>query len=257
MVAIVCKPPACITMTRSSPNSMCVSPTTGSPPTMPPPKDRRRGHPCSPRAQTTGILPIQFALAGMNAHIENDLPLAVVATCTARRRTPTSPVSARTTTKSTNCSPTSKPRSAVVSHEVEKPIETASNPSCTSSARGISQGPRLRMAERPDPVGATPHRRPARRIHRDTSPHRRHGLSAASHLAHLSPPTRDQRRAPSPPGAGRPSECETPYPKGQVMRAEIGRDCSRVLLHSFRRVRATIDSGTWHRETAVTVVYRQ
>jgi hypothetical protein len=37
------------------------------------------------------ILPIQFALAGMNAHIENDLPLAVVATCTARRRTPASP----------------------------------------------------------------------------------------------------------------------------------------------------------------------
>ena len=37
------------------------------------------------------ILPIQFALAGMNAHIENDLPLAVVATCAARRRTPTSP----------------------------------------------------------------------------------------------------------------------------------------------------------------------
>jgi hypothetical protein len=38
-----------------------------------------------------GVLPIQFALAGMNAHIENDLPLAVIATCTARRRTPTSP----------------------------------------------------------------------------------------------------------------------------------------------------------------------
>jgi hypothetical protein len=38
-----------------------------------------------------GVLPIQFALAGMNAHIENDLPLAVVATCTARRRTPASP----------------------------------------------------------------------------------------------------------------------------------------------------------------------
>ncbi|MDT5079253.1 MAG: hypothetical protein QOJ80_3890 [Mycobacterium sp.] len=37
------------------------------------------------------ILPIQFALAGMNAHIENDLPLAVVATCTARGRTPASP----------------------------------------------------------------------------------------------------------------------------------------------------------------------
>lgn len=33
---------------------------------------------------TAGIFPIQFALAGMNAHIENDLPLAVVATCRAR-----------------------------------------------------------------------------------------------------------------------------------------------------------------------------
>jgi hypothetical protein len=39
----------------------------------------------------TRILPIQFALAGMNTHIEHDLPLAVVATCTARRRTPDSP----------------------------------------------------------------------------------------------------------------------------------------------------------------------
>ncbi len=31
-----------------------------------------------------GVWPIQFALAGMNAHIENDLPLAVVQTCHAR-----------------------------------------------------------------------------------------------------------------------------------------------------------------------------
>jgi hypothetical protein len=29
-----------------------------------------------------GVEPIQFALAGMNTHINNDLPLAVVATCT-------------------------------------------------------------------------------------------------------------------------------------------------------------------------------
>ena len=36
------------------------------------------------------ILPIQFALAGMNAHIEHDLPLAVVTTCAARQRTPES-----------------------------------------------------------------------------------------------------------------------------------------------------------------------
>jgi hypothetical protein len=36
------------------------------------------------------VLPIQFALAGMNAHIENDLPRAVVATCVARHCTPDS-----------------------------------------------------------------------------------------------------------------------------------------------------------------------
>jgi len=43
------------------------------------------------RRTTAGLLPIQFALAGMNAHIEHDLPLAVVATCAARGCTPTSP----------------------------------------------------------------------------------------------------------------------------------------------------------------------
>ena len=37
---------------------------------------------------TPGVLPIQFALAGMNAHIEHDLPLAVVATCRARHTSP-------------------------------------------------------------------------------------------------------------------------------------------------------------------------
>jgi len=37
---------------------------------------------------TRGIFPIQYALAGMNAHIENDLPLAVVATCKSRGVTP-------------------------------------------------------------------------------------------------------------------------------------------------------------------------
>ncbi|MGZ8783622.1 MAG: DUF5995 family protein, partial [Gaiellaceae bacterium] len=35
-----------------------------------------------------GIAPIQFALAGMNAHINRDLPLALVETCRARRVTP-------------------------------------------------------------------------------------------------------------------------------------------------------------------------
>jgi len=36
----------------------------------------------------TGIEPVQFALAGMNAHINHDLPLAVVATCTALGTSP-------------------------------------------------------------------------------------------------------------------------------------------------------------------------
>jgi hypothetical protein len=36
------------------------------------------------RRATPGVLPIQFALAGMNAHIEHDLPLAVIRTCRAR-----------------------------------------------------------------------------------------------------------------------------------------------------------------------------
>jgi Family of unknown function (DUF5995) len=38
--------------------------------------------------RTTGVLPIQYALAGMNAHIEHDLPLAVVETCRALRTSP-------------------------------------------------------------------------------------------------------------------------------------------------------------------------
>ena len=40
---------------------------------------------------TRSVWPIQFALAGMNAHIEHDLPLAVVATCRARGTTPSAP----------------------------------------------------------------------------------------------------------------------------------------------------------------------
>ena len=35
------------------------------------------------RRAVAGIEPVQFALAGMNAHINHDLPLAVVSTCTA------------------------------------------------------------------------------------------------------------------------------------------------------------------------------
>jgi len=40
--------------------------------------------------QTSGLMRLQFALAGMNAHINHDLALALVATCRARRREPES-----------------------------------------------------------------------------------------------------------------------------------------------------------------------
>jgi hypothetical protein len=39
--------------------------------------------PLAERRATAGIEPVQFALAGMNAHINHDLPLALVSTCTA------------------------------------------------------------------------------------------------------------------------------------------------------------------------------
>lgn len=38
--------------------------------------------------RSDGVLSIQFALSGMNAHIEHDLPLAVIETCRARESTP-------------------------------------------------------------------------------------------------------------------------------------------------------------------------
>jgi hypothetical protein len=40
------------------------------------------------RRAVAGIEPIQFALAGMNAHINHDLPLAMMSTCTALATTP-------------------------------------------------------------------------------------------------------------------------------------------------------------------------
>lgn len=43
------------------------------------------------RRATRGIWPVQFALAGMNAHINHDLALALVETCESRGVAPTSP----------------------------------------------------------------------------------------------------------------------------------------------------------------------
>lgn len=44
--------------------------------------------PLAQRRDMAGIEPIQFALAGMNAHINHDLPLAVVSTCQALATAP-------------------------------------------------------------------------------------------------------------------------------------------------------------------------
>jgi hypothetical protein len=44
--------------------------------------------PLMEQRDNTGIEPVQFALAGMNAHINHDLPLAVVATCAALATSP-------------------------------------------------------------------------------------------------------------------------------------------------------------------------
>jgi Family of unknown function (DUF5995) len=44
--------------------------------------------PLAERRAAAGIEPVQFALAGMNAHINHDLPLAVVSTCTALATSP-------------------------------------------------------------------------------------------------------------------------------------------------------------------------
>ena len=44
--------------------------------------------PLAERRAEAGIEPIQFALAGMNTHINHDLPVAVVSTCTALATSP-------------------------------------------------------------------------------------------------------------------------------------------------------------------------
>jgi hypothetical protein len=46
-----------------------------------PPTTPRAWAPLLDARSTPGIAPIQFALAGMNAHINRDLPIALVATC--------------------------------------------------------------------------------------------------------------------------------------------------------------------------------
>ena len=42
-------------------------------------------------ASRGGIEPVQFALAGMNAHINHDLPVAMVSTCAALGTSPEDP----------------------------------------------------------------------------------------------------------------------------------------------------------------------
>ena len=51
--------------------------------------------PLAERRAAAGIEPVQFALAGMNAHINHDLPLAVVSTCTALATSPEAGLASR------------------------------------------------------------------------------------------------------------------------------------------------------------------
>jgi uncharacterized protein DUF5995 len=53
-----------------------------------PPEVPLAWRPLVERRAEPGIEPIQFALAGMNAHINHDLPLAVTGTCTALATSP-------------------------------------------------------------------------------------------------------------------------------------------------------------------------
>ena len=55
------------------------------------------------RRAVAGIEPVQFALAGMNAHINHDLPLAMVSTCTALGTAPRPARISLTTRRSTSC----------------------------------------------------------------------------------------------------------------------------------------------------------
>jgi len=57
--------------------------TAGTPAAAPP-----AWQPLLERRAVAGIEPVQFALAGMNAHINHDLPIAMVSTCTALATTP-------------------------------------------------------------------------------------------------------------------------------------------------------------------------
>ncbi len=90
-----------------------------------------------------GVLPIQFALAGMNAHIEHDLPLAVISTCVARDCAPTDP-GVRDDYEKVNdllAEAEADIRRSFLT-ELERPwMTTSSVPRRTSSARGVSKRP--------------------------------------------------------------------------------------------------------------------
>ena len=130
----------------------------------------------------TQILPIQFALAGMNTHIENDLPLAVVATCTARGRAPDSPgVHEDYDTVNERAGQRRSRNSAVISERSRKihrqPLRTRHAP---HHLVGHREGPRLRVADRKNAVGTTTGQPAVRCIRRNTQQHGRNGLSAAA-----------------------------------------------------------------------------
>ena len=117
---------------------------------------------------TPGVLPIQFALAGMNAHIEHDLPLAVVETCRARHtaRSHRGPRGLRGGQRRARRA--SSPGSAAPSSPRSASRWTRTSGRSSPGQRlEHRQGPRPGLGQRRDPVGAALARAAPRPVRRD------------------------------------------------------------------------------------------
>ena len=130
-----------------------------------------------------GLLPIQFALAGMNTHIEHDLALAVVRTCEARGSTPDDPAVLADFYRVNEVLAEGEAeirRSFLdeVGHALDDELRSGGPPGQLVEHReGAGRG----AAPRAHDLGAAPYAVPARRLPHRPRPHRRHGLATAAH----------------------------------------------------------------------------
>ena len=141
------------------------------------------------RAQP-GIEPVQFALAGMNAHINHDLPLAVTGTCTALATSPSAGAHQADYQKvdqlldaaeqSVRQSFESAPELAVDRH-----LQAVNNLIAAwsiNSARDLAWTNSLLLWEvRADPLCARPAVRQPGRCHRSSQPHAAHRRLTSRH----------------------------------------------------------------------------